>query len=172
MNKFDHNNEIWITYINTYAFDEPYSEVIEAVAGINNIKMFITGDYSNADIKTDNKNIIHTGYLSKSDYEELLIKSDIILVLTYREDTFQCGANEGLSFEKVMVLSNSEYLKSYYEDSDVFVDPKDPDSIKKGIETAIENHQLLQTRIKRMKEEKINSSRIQISELVNEINKW
>ena len=171
-NKHDHSSEIWVTYINTYAFDEPYTEVIEAVDGINSIKLFITGNYSNVEIRTDKNNIVHTGYLSQSDYEDLLVNSDIILVLTYREDTFQCGANEGLSFEKVMVLSNSKYLKSYYGNSAVFVDPKDSKSIKNGIKTAIENNELLITRIKKVKEDKINSSKVKIDELMREINKW
>ncbi len=114
-------NLINIAYINTYSDDEPYQEVINACSELpDNFCLYITGKLKHR-VKNV-KNIVHTDFLANDDYRYLISKADILLVLTTKDNTFQCGANEALSLGKPLITSNTAYLKSYYSDSVVYTD--------------------------------------------------
>lgn len=126
------NGMINIVYINTYSDDEPYEQVIDAFNDLpDNYCLYITGKLKHR-VKNTHR-IVHTDYLEKDDYRFLISNADILMVLTTRENTFQCGANEALSLEKPLIISNTAYLKSYYGDSVVFTDNSSSDIKEKII---------------------------------------
>jgi len=166
------SNKMNICYINTYSDDEPYEEVINSVTGLDQVTLYITGNYKNTNIKLiKSKNIVHTGFLKRAQYIDLLKKSDIIMVLTTRDNTFQCGGIEALSLGKPLIISNTEYLKRYFGENAVYVNPNNSNSIRHGIVHIIKNKNKYEQRISKLREEKTEESHNQLHDLLNMISK-
>ena len=162
------SDKINICYINIYASDEPYTEVVNAVKDLDDIILYITGDYMNSKktlIKSEN--IVHTGYLKRSQYIDLLKKSDIIMVLTTRENTFQCGGNEALSLGKPLITSKTNFLKNYFKKGTVFVDPCNSENIKYGILKMITNLSFYEKEMKELKREKELESQNKLNQMID-----
>ena len=132
-----------LLYINMFSDDEPYLEVIEAAKKINkDIFIYITGDYKKVGLDKDKvpSNVILTGYIPDIDYLQLLYSVDATIVLTKRENCLLCGAHESLSINKPMILSNTNILKSYFNDAAIYVE-NTPVDIKKGIFTILDQRE-------------------------------
>jgi len=171
-NEYKVSNKINICYINTYSSDEPYNEVVNSVKNLNNITLYITGNYKNKNIKLiNNENIIHTGFLNRSQYIDLLKKSDIIMTLTTQENTFQCGANEALSLAKPLITSNTNVLMNYFYKGTIFVNPNDENSIKDGIVLMIQQKDKFKNEMMELKYEKEREAINKVNKLINLINK-
>jgi len=97
-----------ITLISTYAPDEPYENIFQAFNHVpGNVKLSVTGKIpQNLDSSKIDHRISLTGYLSDSDYEQLLHNSDLIIDLTTMDNCLVCGAYEALAIEKPMILSD------------------------------------------------------------------
>jgi glycosyltransferase involved in cell wall biosynthesis len=126
-----------VVYICGYNEDEPIIELIEASRNLKKSwKVYITGDFTKIKTKYIFKNlppnIVFTGFLTEENYMRLLKSSDIIVVLTKQEYTLTCGAYEGLSVGKPMVLSNTTTIKEYFNKGVIYVDPT-VESIYNGI---------------------------------------
>ena len=166
------SNKINICYISSYSEDEPYEEVINSVIGLSQVTLYVTGNFKKAKKKLiKSKNIVHTGFLKRAQYVDLLKKSDIIMVLTTRDNTFQCGGNEALSLEKPLITSNTEFLKRYFGENAVYVNPNNSNSIRKGIIYAIKNKNKYEQKISKLREKKIKKSHDQLHDLLNTISK-
>ena len=63
------------------------------------------------------ENIILTGFISDSDYHDLIESCDAMIVLTRRDDCLTCGAYEALSSCKTGVLSDTEVLRKTFGDA-------------------------------------------------------
>jgi len=165
------SDKINICYINTYSFDEPYTKVVNAVKDLNDVILYITGNYINNKITlSKSENIVHTGFLKRTQYIDLLKKSDVIMVLTTREDTFQCGGNEALSLGKPLITSKTNFLTNYFKKGTVFVDPCNSESIKDGIEKMITNLSFYEKEIKELKKEKELEAHNKINQIIDIIN--
>jgi len=107
-----------VVYICSWASDEPNANVIEAAKILGKeFRIYITGKpkLSGMDINaSEMSNIILTGYLSNNEYESLLSSADAIMVLTTRDDCLVCGAYEGVSVEKPLVISDTKALREYF----------------------------------------------------------
>ena len=129
----------------SFDVDEPVEMVLEA-ARLVDMDFYITGDYSKF-VKPDDfimpDNVVFTGYLSKSDYESLLLNSSIVLGLTERDNVQLSVANEGVSAGKPLVLSRTKVLVDLYSDAAKFVDNNDPSSLAAGINEAIDEYDYL-----------------------------
>ena len=141
-----------IACICTYGDDEPYREIIEAAQLIpEEIVIYFTGNYKNkVDRDTVPSNVKLLGYISEKDYWSLLNSVDVVMDLTLRENCLVCGAYEGLSLLKPMVLSNTEALKSYFSKGCTYVNP-DSASIAFGITDAIDRYAELKNEIVELK---------------------
>ncbi|MDL1978688.1 MAG: hypothetical protein LWX52_11435 [Deltaproteobacteria bacterium] len=111
-------------YICSYAADEPYWELIEAVRHIdNNIYVYMTG-HPNFEVSSmaDDlpRNLIVTGYLTSKEFDEMLFSVDAVIDLTNRENCLVCGAYEAVAAEKPLILSNTKVLKKYFHSGTVF----------------------------------------------------
>lgn len=141
-----------IAFICTFKEDEPYREVIEAAGEIaEDVHIYFTGNYGN---KMEGVqlpgNVTLLGFLSEDDYWSLLASCDFIMDLTKREWCLVCGAYEGISLSKPLILSNTQATRAYFSSGCVYVDP-DPESIAEGIALAVSNQAALSRDVKAFK---------------------
>jgi len=111
-----------LTYVCTWANDEPTPELIEAARELGDVlTLYITGRPPSW-VKTLNlpANIVLTGFLSEADYLDLLQSSDALIVLTTRENCLNCGAYEGVALEQPMILSDTEVIRNYFNKGIVY----------------------------------------------------
>ena len=116
-NEHDNINNI-VTFICTYASDEPYGEVIQAAGFLDpHIKIYMTGNDKKIDPELFNNmpnNLIATGFLPEEEYEKLLKRSDIIMDFTALDHCMVCGAYEAVSLGKPLITSDTTALKNYF----------------------------------------------------------
>lgn len=123
--------DVNIVFICTFEKDEPYRQVIEAAALIDEgARIYVTGRYQKAPaelVRSADPKITFTGFLSESDYAALLNSCDAVMDLTLMEDCLVCGAYEAVSLEKPMILSDTKALKGYFSAGAVYTGntPKD-----------------------------------------------
>lgn len=111
-----------LTYVCTWADDEPTPELIEAARELGDVlTLYITGRPP-AWVKSMSlpHNIVLTGFLSEADYLDLLQSSDALIVLTTRDNCLNCGAYEGVALEKPMILSDTEVIRNYFNKGIVY----------------------------------------------------
>ena len=112
-----------VTFVCTWAADEPYMEVIDAAKDLeDSVNIYMTGRYSGKiNPESLSKNVILTGFLSDQAYVDLLNSSNAVMVLTTRDDCLNCGAYEAISLGKPVVLSDTAALRAYFRQGTVFV---------------------------------------------------
>lgn len=144
-----------IVFVTSFGTDEPIDEVITAFKYIDNkIHLYITGNYNNTKYKyivsTLTNNIHFTGYLPEDEYQSLIYSADALIVLTKSEHTLTCGAYEGISLCKPMVLSNTNAIKEYFTEGVIYCDPN-YESIIYCIKYCLNNPEKMKTEIIRYK---------------------
>jgi len=108
-----------ITFVCSFASDEPIDEFINAALMVkSDFTLCVTGKRASADrlglLKYESEKVIFTDYLKKSDYDALITHSDIMVVLTTRDDCLVCGAYEALSISTPAILSDSPVLRECF----------------------------------------------------------
>lgn len=141
-----------VACIGSFAEDEPYEEIIESARSLEkDIFIYMTGRYpsklKNAALPS---NVRLLGFLPESAFWAHLHSADIIMDLTLREDCLVCGAYEGISLQKPLILSDTEASRAYFSEGCVYVLP-DRRSIAEGIRTAIEQERALAAGISRLR---------------------
>ena len=158
-----------IVYVCSWSSDEPYAEVIRAADLLDDAyRIYITGKEP-GDIRTDafidHNKLFLTGYLTDEEYESLLSSCDAVMVLTERDNCLLCGAYEGVSLEKPLILSDTNMLRSYFDKGAVYTK-----NSAKEISIAIKNvkneHQRFQAEVKQLKSqcEKVFQERLSVLE--------
>lgn len=145
-----------IVYITSFSSDEPIDEVLEAFKDIDqSIKLFVTGNYqkhpnyvSYCDLLP--VNITFTGYLSEEDYIALLHAADIVMCLTKNDHTLTCGAYEGLSLGKPMILSNTSTIRNYFSKGVVYAN-SDSKSIRDSLLHCLGSYDILKCEVTELK---------------------
>lgn len=117
------------------AFDEPMQELTEAanLLAADGVEVVVTGRVTSI---SDGPGLRRTGWLSDSDYEDLLSSAVAVLALTTREDTMQRSAYEALERGIPVVASNTRALRTALGPSAVFV-THDPVGLRDGILSAL-----------------------------------
>jgi glycosyltransferase involved in cell wall biosynthesis len=127
-----------ILFICSWADDEPYGEVLQAAAVINkDICIYITGNSKGKELQPGLSipdNVVFTGYIAEQEFNSLLFSCDAAMVLTTRENCLLCGAYEGVSAGKPLLLSNTRALRNYFSMGAVYT-KNNADSIASAIET-------------------------------------
>jgi len=108
-----------ITFVCSFASDEPIDEFISAALLVEfDFTLFVTGKRSSAEklglLKYESDKVIFTDYLKKRDYDALIASSDILVVLTTRDDCLVCGAYEALSISTPAILSDTQVLRECF----------------------------------------------------------
>ncbi|HID07236.1 MAG TPA: glycosyltransferase [Armatimonadetes bacterium] len=124
-----------LVLINTFSPDEPLSVVLEAVADMPDVHLYITGDVNKAFrslLERAPDNVTFTGFLPDDDYLKLLRGADAIMVLTERDFTLQLGGMEAVALGKPILTSDQSFLREYFDRGTVHV-PNTPDGVRQGI---------------------------------------
>lgn len=161
-------NKFNVVYVCSWASDEPNEKVMEAAKILGDkFRVYITGNpkLSGIGVKVDDlSNVILTGYLSNSEYESLLSTADAIMVLTTRDDCLVCGAYEGVSVEKPLIISDTQALKEYFSSGCEYTDNSASD-IARAILSVKENYSSLKKDITGLRQRKIPELERSIQEL-------
>lgn len=129
-----------VVAICTWAADEPYLELIRAAASLPpDCELHITGRsrLSEQQRAALPPAVRLTGFVSESDYVELLRTADAIVDLTTRENCLLCGAYEAISLHQPLVVSDTNALRELLQDAAIYC-ANDADSIATAIRNAIE----------------------------------
>lgn len=142
-----------IVFICTFNEDEPYKEVFKAAANLpEDIIIYVTGNYQN---KVNREiipgNIRLLGYITDSKFWALLAGAEIVIDLTTREHCLVCGAYEGISLNKPLILSDTQATKEFFSKGCVYV-KSNAEDIKMGVLNSIERLNSLTEEIRFLKE--------------------
>ena len=125
-----------VTFICTFALDEPWLEAMSAVDDIpEDVFMYVTGrvpGWLARETIPKNPRLRLTGFLPDRDYLNLLARSDVVLDLTRRENCLVCGAYEAVALGVPLVLSDTAALRAYFRQGVVYAV-----NSKAGIATAL-----------------------------------
>jgi len=153
----------------SFADDEPIDTVFEAARIIPETDIYISGNHQRAssrfNLALKPENVHLTGYLSLSEYEKLLLLSDLVLGLTTEPDVQLSVANEAVGFEKPMALSDTPTLRRMFHRGAVFVETGNPRSIAEGITTALNKRDSLLDEVRTLKTER-NSRWEKMAEII------
>lgn len=144
--------EEYIIFPCSFDIDEPILTVLKA-AHLSPIKFYITGNankFVGGEEVSVPDNVYFTGYLSKSEYESLLLNATIVLGLTTRQNVQLSVANEGLSACKPLILSDTITLRELYFEAAQFVDNDDPQSLVDAINYSLMNASLMSELTKKL----------------------
>jgi len=114
-----------VVMVNTYADDEPLSEVVGAARLLPEVTFYITGNKANQPPETfENtpENVVFTGFLSDSDYIGLLKACDAVMALTTRDHTLQGGGFEAVALGKPLITSDWPLLRFLFQKGSVYAD--------------------------------------------------
>lgn len=138
-----------IVFVGTFGLDEPIDAVVEAVRGLENVNLYITG-YPHHRPKSFFQNLPPhvrcTGFLPNEQYVGLLQTADAIMALTTRDHTLQLGGCEAVSSAKPLITSDWPFLKEFFFGGTVYV-KNTPDGIQEGILFMMRNYQRLASEI-------------------------
>ena len=98
-----------ITFVNTFAADEPLDAVLAAAARTPQVNFYITGNTNRKPasfFEGSPSNVVFTGFLPEQQYVALLKTTDAIMVLTTRNHTLQLGGCEAVSVGQPLITSN------------------------------------------------------------------
>jgi len=153
---FGENTPI-VVFVTTFDDDEPILEMINAAKCLSDCKIFFTGNYRKK-IKNDQidrlklDNVEFTGFIPVLEYESLLCRSDVMVVLTTKDLILNCGAYEAISLVKPVVLSDTKTLREYFGSSGVLYTKTDAASIEESIRYAISNSENLKNQLQKLKD--------------------
>jgi glycosyltransferase involved in cell wall biosynthesis len=113
----DDKPEDFVLVINSFSYDEPLEQVIEAARELQEVSFAVTGDVRRCPQELLDKtpeNVRYTGFVSRSDYVSLLNSADAAVVLTNENYTMQRGAYEAMSLGVPIVTSDWPLLRETF----------------------------------------------------------
>lgn len=122
---FQVEGDFAITVVNSFSWDEPLEEVLEAAAGLQDTIFYVTGNPNAMEKRfrlEPSPNIRFTGFLDDEDYIGLMRASHAVMALTTKDHTMQRGACEALSLGKPVITSNWQILREYFTKGTVYVE--------------------------------------------------
>lgn len=163
------SEEAIVTFICTYASDEPYVEVIAAARDIApGIGIRITGNASRCpdDIRRSAPaNVRFTGFLPENDYVAQLVGSDVIMDLTTFEDCLVCGAYEAVALGIPLILSDTTVNRTYFNKGVVYT-KNDRKSLVLAINEAVAERENLYREVQQLRGELQMSSKLRLDDLI------
>lgn len=117
-----------IMFVTMFDPDEPINEIVEASRRMPEYVCYLTGNYKKVfrskspDGEIIGTSTVFTGFVSDEDYLSLMENSDLVVVLTKKDLILNCGAYEAISFDKPLILSNTQTLKDYFGNRAIYTD--------------------------------------------------
>ena len=135
-----------VVYICSFLPDEPVEALIGAARRLGDgFRIYVTGKPSKPYrelLRAAPPNVQLTGFLAEPDYASLLAAADLVIVLTTRMNTLLCGAYEGVSLRKPLVLSDQVVLREYFTQGVVLTE-NTPEGIESALRTAARDRERL-----------------------------
>jgi len=163
-----------IVFVCRWSDDEPYQEVIAAYELARhenpNLELYITGrppDQITLERLPDG--IFLTGFVSDQEYSDLLKSSALMIVLTNRMNSLNCGAYEALSLAKPCILFDSDLLKEFFSEGFVYTDLR-PENIALSINKAIKSRDYYSRKLEENRARYVLSYDQEISEISKRCN--
>jgi len=155
-------NEHLVTFVSTFASDEPHDLVIDTAKQCSNCIFYITGSPPNEfDLSILPENVVLTGFLDQVEYIRLISESDAVLSLSKEKNILQCSTYEAISLDTPCITNDTETNREAFKDAVIYTDLS-KESLKNSITHALENKEKLLNNILRFKEDykKIYSNEI------------
>jgi len=174
--QIDLGGQVNIVFVCSFSFDEPIIEIFSSAELLpRDWKVYITGHFEGKKkysdiIKNKPKNVILIGFLPEKDYQTLLNSCDIVVVLTTEEYLLTCGAYEAISLGKVLILSDTQALRSYFNQGPIFT-KNEATSIKNNIILASRNKKKFRKNITALRKTLIRDWNIRFRTLMELIDK-
>jgi len=148
--------------ISRFASDEPVIECVKKIERINNLQVYITGNYLKEKINPadfDQEKIIFTGFIDDNEYWTLLRSVQFVIVLTTREYTLLSAGYEALSLCKPLLIPNKNTLIDYYQDAVEYFSMDSLDIIKpiSNVIERLDYYENKMTELKVVREKKWNN---------------
>ena len=143
----------------SYDVDEPLAELQNATRALPHVDFFITWYREKLPREFAHgfgSNVIFTGFLPIQEFNALLACADVILVLTTRNGTQPSGATEALSFERPLVVSDSQTIRTLFPKGAIYVENQ-AGAIADGIQAALRDKERLSGEMVSFKAEKASS---------------
>lgn len=147
-----------MTFVSTFAVDEPMREFFEAAAGLPDVVFHVTGNHRKCDpavLRLKPPNVHLTGFISRTEYVRLLLESDAILALTTLDHTMQRAAYEAVYLGKPVITSNFGFLRREFPLGTVHVDIT-PQSIQTGVREMQANLDRYEREVQSLRERKLD----------------
>jgi len=147
--------EPYLVFPASFAFDEPLEEVITAINQLGKIVLYVTGDYRRKPgiLRYSSAFVKFTGYLVRSEYENLLAKSFGIITGTKFDYTLLMSGWEAVSFKKPLVITNTPAILSIFKNYGFFYDWTNNDDIKKAVQDCLNVSTVLDLERNKLKRE-------------------
>jgi glycosyltransferase involved in cell wall biosynthesis len=133
-----------IMWVGIYARDEPVAEVVEAAALLRDYDFLVTGDLRRCPPSlraSATPNVHFTGYWANEQFQQLIRRSDVMLVLTTERTSVPRAAFEAVEALRPLVLSDWPHLRELFPKA-VFV-ANDPQGVAAGVRKAVKHHRRL-----------------------------
>jgi len=153
-------SENYLVFPASFASDEPLEEIIHAINTIDNVKLYITGDWKRKPYlqKFVSEKIVFTGFLPKEKFEVLLANATAIITGTKREFTALMSGWEAVAYFKPLALTDTQTLRSVFGDYPIYYNYSNITSITKSILTVLRMEPNVSTK-KELKQRTITSIR-------------
>jgi glycosyltransferase involved in cell wall biosynthesis len=162
-----------VVFVCRWSADEPYHEVIEAARVLevseSKVVVYITGKPPHTFDKSFlPSNVILTGFLSDEEYVHLLRSASLLLVLTNRENSLNCGAYEALSLAKPCVLFDTKVLREFFGEAFIY-SSLDSEDLARVMLDGLAHKSFFEKELVKSKERYIASYRLELSKMVASI---
>ena len=152
----DDRPENLVLVVNSFSYDEPLDEVIKAARQMPHVTFAITGDVRRCsreilDAKPDN--VRFTGFVSRTEYVNLLYSARAAVVLTKENFTMQRGAYEAMSLGVPIVTSDWPILRETFYKGTVHTD-NTAASIVAALKQILSNEEEFKSAIAKLKRER------------------
>ena len=146
--------------------DEPIEAILDAAARVPDVEVVITGrdDTGRLDGLDVPGNVKLVGFVSREDYEALLVDATVVCSLTTLENCMQQAGYEAMAWGRPLVTSDTDDLRNYFGDAAVFAAP-DPESIAEAWTRAMDERTTLHSAMVVLGERKATARPLEIADL-------
>ncbi len=156
----------YVLVIASHAEDEPIEAMLDAAAQLPELEFIVTGS-----ARPEGKqkaaaipNVRLSGYVDAATYDDLVTSAGLVVCLTTRPDTMQCGGYEALAFGKPLVTSDTAVLEEFFGSAACFAGPQ-PDQLAAAVTRAMASRDKLSSAMRSLRDERVAADRDAISRI-------
>ena len=136
--------------------DRVLDEIVNAANRMPDIQFHITGNLKHSRSNwtgSPPNNVRFTGWITETEYGELLRAADVVMCLTTHDHTMQRGAYEAMALGKPLITSNWGVLRETFNDGTIHVD-NTADDIARSVREAVTNRTEMRHRMQNLARER------------------